>query len=421
MPLFSSASSGSRRVAVRRHFVSLSSRLLHLTILDFRLRLLLLAALTLPFIALGGLLHTLASGRPWTHSAYLVYGLLFRAAAPPVLAAAPPPVNIVVQTVLQPGVATVLARLFGSSGGGTAGAVAVAGARGKPPALMLGGSSTSCTFAEVKALLESTLAVAGAADAATADGSSLLSSSRRGSPSAAAVPATSRGRSNSPPGRRGSSTSGVRQKQLLLQPQQGFVVVGYLSAATGTLRLNPRDASPVFPGDQIGFLEGLSCKPGFSLEALIPEEYRALLLAGVVRQPQSHAIMSDLLSDRPGAPEPFRFRYFEVFQDACAMKVVAIDVDASAVLQARENVALSPWHDRVRVLHGRDARAAARHADVSLPFPDLAAGCEALLAPGGAVCVVLPPTEAESFCAAAASCGLVLPRTWRHPWRAMAQ
>ena len=59
---------------------------------------------------------------------------------------------------------------------------------------------------------------------------------------------------------------------------------------------------------------------------------------------------------------------------------------------------------------GRDARAAARHADVSLPFPDLAAGCEALLAPGGAVCVVLPPTEAESFCAAAASCGLVLVR-----------
>ncbi|GLC33549.1 hypothetical protein PLESTM_000083500 [Pleodorina starrii] len=57
---------------------------------------------------------------------------------------------------------------------------------------------------------------------------------------------------------------------------------------------------------------------------------------------------------------------------------------------------------------GRTARASARHADVSLPFSDLAAGCEALLAPGGSVCLVLPPTEAQRFRDAAAACGLVM-------------
>ncbi|KAG2482704.1 hypothetical protein HYH03_018385 [Edaphochlamys debaryana] len=55
----------------------------------------------------------------------------------------------------------------------------------------------------------------------------------------------------------------------------------------------------------LGFVAGLGCAPPFSLEALVPEEHRALLLAGVVRQPQSHAIMTGLLSDRPGAPEVY--------------------------------------------------------------------------------------------------------------------
>ncbi|KXZ54518.1 hypothetical protein GPECTOR_4g583 [Gonium pectorale] len=54
-----------------------------------------------------------------------------------------------------------------------------------------------------------------------------------------------------------------------------------------------------------GFMGGLNVQPPFSLEALVAEEYRALLLAGVVRQPQSHSIMTDLLSDRPGAPEVY--------------------------------------------------------------------------------------------------------------------
>ncbi|PNG99399.1 tRNA1(Val) (adenine(37)-N6)-methyltransferase, partial [Tetrabaena socialis] len=60
------------------------------------------------------------------------------------------------------------------------------------------------------------------------------------------------------------------------------------------------------------------------------------------------------------------------------------------------------------IIRGGAARASARHADVALPFEDLAAGCAALLAPAGSVCVVLPPAEAERFCTAAAGCGLAL-------------
>ena len=89
----------------------------------------------------------------------------------------------------------------------------------------------------------------------------------------------------------------------------------------------------------------------------------------------------------------FRFRRFAVRQDRCAMKVVTdgvllgawahtgrmmldigtgtglialmmaqrseeslidgIDIDEEAVAQAKENVAASPFADRIRILHGR--------------------------------------------------------------------
>ncbi|KXZ54612.1 hypothetical protein GPECTOR_4g677 [Gonium pectorale] len=64
--------------------------------------------------------------------------------------------------------------------------------------------------------------------------------------------------------------------------------------------------------------------------------------------------------------------------------------------------------DSSKPAQGRDSRAAARHADVSLPLAALAAACARLLAAAGSVCVVLPPPEASRFCAAAAECGLVL-------------
>lgn len=126
--------------------------------------------------------------------------------------------------------------------------------------------------------------------------------------------------------------------------------------------------------------------------------------------------------------------------------VDAIDVDAAAVAQAAANAAASRWAAQVRARRASlqewaaaaadeappqpqpyDAiitnppyfvasskpeacgrRAAARHADVSLPLPDLAAGCAALLRPGGALHVVLPPVESLAFLRAAAAEGLAL-------------
>ena len=43
----------------------------------------LLAVLTLPVIGLFAVVYKVASGHPWSASAYLVYGLLFRSAGRP--------------------------------------------------------------------------------------------------------------------------------------------------------------------------------------------------------------------------------------------------------------------------------------------------------------------------------------------------
>lgn len=131
-------------------------------------------------------------------------------------------------------------------------------------------------------------------------------------------------------------------------------------------------------------------------------------------------------------------------------RVDAIDTDDGATAQAARNAAASVWAAAVRVVHtslqdwaaaaaaggcspdyygcGRydviisnppyfrrsskpeacSRRAAARHADVGLPFEDLAACAAALLRPGGALCLVLPPPEAVELLEAAAAAGLRL-------------
>lgn len=104
----------------------------------------------------------------------------------------------------------------------------------------------------------------------------------------------------------------------------------------------------------------------------------------------------------------------------------AIDIDAIACIQARENVMASPWPDRVTVHQAslqdyartsgkkydlivsnppyfvasskasEEARTKARHADL-LPFEELIEGVASLLDKEGRFCVILPLKEGEIF------------------------
>lgn len=105
--------------------------------------------------------------------------------------------------------------------------------------------------------------------------------------------------------------------------------------------------------------------------------------------------------------------------------VLGIDIDASSVIQARENVATSPFAERVSIEHTAlqelsaapatfdaaicnppffeesllppDAsRAAARHT-TSLPFEELVSASARLLSEGGRFCIVLPTTAFDAF------------------------
>lgn len=109
-------------------------------------------------------------------------------------------------------------------------------------------------------------------------------------------------------------------------------------------------------------------------------------------------------------------------------KITAIDIDEDCVLQAQENVAASPWPDRIEVIHSAlqefdasekfdviisnppyfidsqlspdAARSTARHT-TTLPFNELVTGVRRLLADGGHFSLILPPTEMERFRSAA--------------------
>ncbi len=109
-------------------------------------------------------------------------------------------------------------------------------------------------------------------------------------------------------------------------------------------------------------------------------------------------------------------------------KITAIDIDEECVLQAQENVAVSPWPDRIEVilsalqefdasekfdviisnppyfidsqLSPNAARSTARHT-TTLPFNELVTGVRRLLADGGHFSLILPPTEMERFRSAA--------------------
>lgn len=174
----------------------------------------------------------------------------------------------------------------------------------------------------------------------------------------------------------------------------------------------------------------------------------------------------------------FKFKQFTVFQDRCAMKVgtdgvllgawadvaqaqrvldigtgtglvalmcaqrsqariVGVEIDSDAVVQARENVAASPWADRIEVVEGDvrefapevcfDAivsnppyfqeqvfcadkqRNEARHTD-GLSFEELIRSVSALLSPAGRFYVVLPANAVADFVQLAAVSHLYLCR-----------
>ena len=124
--------------------------------------------------------------------------------------------------------------------------------------------------------------------------------------------------------------------------------------------------------------------------------------------------------------------------------VMAVDISVEACEQAAENVAASPWPDRIEVLHrdvkvmGEDyaevfdcivsnppyfkenvkcpgrLRNTARHTD-ELDFRQLAAAASLLLKDGGSLSVVLPADAAHEFIAESSAQRLSLSRqTWIH-------
>ena len=122
--------------------------------------------------------------------------------------------------------------------------------------------------------------------------------------------------------------------------------------------------------------------------------------------------------------------------------IVAIDLDADAVAQATENVAASPWKERIHVLEAdarnlefkiqnsefffdsilcnppffenslkspNAARTMARHTD-TLTFDELARSASRLLAPEGELSVVIPYDRAHDMTVSAACNGLFATR-----------
>lgn len=129
-------------------------------------------------------------------------------------------------------------------------------------------------------------------------------------------------------------------------------------------------------------------------------------------------------------------------QRAAQAHVTAVEIDPPSAADARDNVAASPWSDRVEVVESDitrydpserfdlilsnppyfsssllppdSGRAAARHTG-SLTFGQLADSAVRLLAPGGRFALILPADEARSFRMLAVGRGLY-PRRMAEVW-----
>jgi tRNA1Val (adenine37-N6)-methyltransferase len=103
----------------------------------------------------------------------------------------------------------------------------------------------------------------------------------------------------------------------------------------------------------------------------------------------------------------------------------AIDIDHSSCIQAAENVKISPWKDRIRIIHSslqefrpgkryelivtnppyfidsftttNESRNRARSADATLSYEELVDGVVRLLSISGKFCVILPSKESTYF------------------------
>ncbi|MBR4996168.1 MAG: methyltransferase [Alistipes sp.] len=109
-------------------------------------------------------------------------------------------------------------------------------------------------------------------------------------------------------------------------------------------------------------------------------------------------------------------------------QVIGIDIDNDCIEQARENIAASPWDDRITITHSSlqefsssegfdviisnppyfvdsllspdEKRTTARHT-TTLTFKELSDNVVRLLSPEGTFSLILPPTEADLFMSAA--------------------
>lgn len=120
-------------------------------------------------------------------------------------------------------------------------------------------------------------------------------------------------------------------------------------------------------------------------------------------------------------------------------KVIGIELDSNAAQQATENVAASPFADRVEILCAdflkfpfqensiraivsnppffqekllspNELRAQARHSAVGLTFEDLVSRSRELLVEGGSLQVILPTTVQKLFCSLCEEQGFTLLR-----------
>ncbi len=133
----------------------------------------------------------------------------------------------------------------------------------------------------------------------------------------------------------------------------------------------------------------------------------------------------------------------------------ALEIDAESILQAGENVASSPWKDRINIIHSplqdycssvkydliisnppffpgtyrsdKNKRNISRHNE-RLSFNDLISNTERLLADDGSLWVILPVRESLYFTAAAEGVGFhvhyilkIIPKTGKEPKRVVLQ